>query len=174
VPSDRALNLQITYDRQRTLLSSFPRFQDQANTTSTLSRQFNRKNIAYLSYIISNQGDYLGDQQAAFYPSSVVNNPYDGKTYPGYAAFDGFATFRDLQFGYVFTPTPYFSLTLQADRHRDFPAPIPFFFGSPPYAITARTQFRINTRLSLTIQRSYYFNFGNMGWSPTFSVQAGP
>ena len=173
-PGDHSFYFGLTYDRQRTVVTSFPRFQDQATTTATLSRQNGRKFSSYLSYIITNQGDFLGPLQQQIYPPTVVNNPFDGKTYPGYAAFQGFATQHDLQAAVNFTPTPYFSLTLQGDARKDFPEPIPYFYGNPPYSLTARTTFRISPTLSATIQRSYFFNFGNMGWSPTFSVQLGP
>ena len=173
-PSDHAVNFQLTYDRQRTIVSSFPRYQDQATTTATISKQYGSKGSAYVAYVVSNFGDFLGPLQDQIYPSTVINNPYDGKTYPGWAAFDGFATSRDLQFAYNWTPTPYFSLSAQLDQHTDFPEPIPFFYGNPPISISARTQFRVNPHLSVTVQRGYFFNFANEGWSPSFSIQFGP
>ena len=61
---------------------------------------------------------------------------------------------------------------------KDFPEPIPILLREPwPNSISARTQFRVNSRPEHQrnrSQRSYSFNFGNMGWSPTFSVQVGP
>jgi hypothetical protein len=174
MPYDQSAYFQVTYDRQRTIVSSFPRYQDQGTLTATLSKQNGRRGSTYLSYVVSNQVDYLGALQQQFYPPTIIQNPYDGRTYPGYAAFQGLATSRDLQFAYNFTPTPYFSFSIQGDRHKDFPEPIPFYYGTPPWAVTARTQFRLSPTINVTVQRSYYFNFGNMGWSPTFSVQVGP
>jgi hypothetical protein len=172
-PFDQSAYLSMIYDRQRTFVSSFPRFQDQGTLTTTLNKLNGRKGSTYLSYIVTNQGDYLGPYQSVIYPPTVINNPYNGLTYPGWAAFDGFATQRDLQFNYTYTPTAYFSFTFQADHHKDFPDPIPYFYGNPPWAVTARTNIRLSSVLSLMIQRSYYFNFGNMGWS-AWTVQFGP
>ena len=174
LPSDRVANFQMTYDRQRTIVSSFPRYQDQSSLTSTLSRQWGPKHSAYVAYVVGNQADVLGPLQSTFYPPTVINNPFDGKVYPGYAAFAGLATSHDLQFGYNYTPTPYFSFTVQADQRKDFPAPIPYFYGNPPYSVAFRTRFRLSPVISVDVQRSYFFNFGNQGWSPTFAVQVGP
>jgi hypothetical protein len=32
-------------------------------------------------------------------------------------------------------------------------------------------RFRVNTRMSIDLARSYYFNFGNQRWSPSFVIQ---
>jgi hypothetical protein len=172
-PFDQSAYISMIYDRQRTFVSSFPRFQDASTLTTTVNKLNGRRGSMYLSYIISNQGDYLGPNQSLIYPSTVLDNPFNGQIYPGWAAFDGFATIRDLQFAYNFTPTPYFSFTLQADKHKDFPAPIPYWYGAPPYSISLRTQIRLSTVLSLQIARSYGFNFGNQGWSG-WTIQFGP
>jgi len=79
-------------------------------------------------------------------------------------------------------------LSIYARKHNDFPAPIPGYltftprnqinnslipngFGEPPYDITGDLRLRISPHTVLDIQRSYYFNFGNMGWSPQFALQ---
>jgi hypothetical protein len=173
-PFDQSVYFSETYDRQRTFVDSMPgRFQDAGTLTSTLSKLQGHKGATYLSYIISNTGDYLGPLQQVVYPPTIIDNPYDNQIYPGYAAFDGFSTTRDLQFAYIYTPTPYFSFTIQADKHNDFPAPIPYYYGNPPYSIAFRTQIRINSILSVQIAKSYSFNFGNEGWS-SWTIQFGP
>jgi hypothetical protein len=107
------------------------------------------------------------------YPPTIINNPVNGISYPGYAAFAGFSTTRDLQYAYTYTPTAYFSLTMQADKHDDFPAPIPFYYGNAPYSIAFRTQIRINSILSVQLAKSYSFEFGREGWS-SWTLQFGP
>ncbi len=93
----------------------------------------------------------MGPLQPIVYPPTIIDNPYNNQIYPGYAAFDGFSTTRDLQFAYTYTPTAYFSFTMQADKRNDFPAPIPYYYGNPPYSIAFRTQIRINSILSVQI-----------------------
>ena len=127
----------------------------------------------YLSYIVSQQVDNLGPLQSDFYPPTVINNPYNNQTYPGYAAFNGLSTLRDLQFLGTYTPSAYFSFTLQADHRDDFPAPIPFYYGAAPNVVSLRTSIRINSILSVQIQRSYYFGYANQGWN-TWNIQFGP
>ena len=172
-PFDRSVYLSMTYDRQRTNVTSFPRFQDQGTLTTTLNKLNGHKGSMYLSYIITQQGDFLGPLQSVIYPSQVIDNPYTGQIYPGFAAFDGFATLRDLQYAYNFTPTPYFSFTFQADKHKDFPEPIPYWYGAAPWSISMRTQIRLSSVLSLQLARSYNFNFGGQGWSG-WTIQFGP
>ena len=170
---DQSVNLSVTYDRQRNIVTSLPRFQDQGVLTTTLSKLNGHKGSMYLSYQIANEGDYLGAQQNFIYPSEIVTSPTTGLAYLGYSAFDGFATLRTLQYSYTFTPSAYTSFTFVADKHRDFPEPIPGFYGNAPYDVTFRAQTRINKVLSVLVQRSYYFNFGNEGWS-SWAVQFGP
>lgn len=172
-PFDQSAYFSETYDRQRTLVDSMHRYQDAGTLTSTLSKMQGHKGSMYLSYIVSNFGDFLGPLQQVVYPPTVVDNPYNGLTYPGYAAFDGFSTTRDLQFAYTYTPTAYFSFTMQADKRNDFPAPIPYYYGAPPYSIAFRTQIRINSILSVQIAKTYSFMFANEGWS-SWTVQFGP
>jgi len=170
---DQAVSFSVTYDRQRTFVSSFPRFQDQSTLTAVLSKLQGHKGSMYLAYTVTNEGDYLGALQPVIYPPTVFNNPYNGQTYPGFAAFDGFVTLRTLQYSYTYTPTPYFSFTFVAEKHKDFPDPIPYYWGNPPYDVTGRIQARISPILSVLVQRSYFFNFGPQGWNQ-WTIQFGP
>jgi hypothetical protein len=172
-PFDQSVYWSETYDRQRTFVDSLPRFQDAGTLTSTLSKMQGHKGSMYLSYIVSNSGDYLGPLQDVVYPPTIINNPYNNTVYPGYAAFNGFSTTRDLQYAYTFTPTAYFSFTMQADKHDDFPAPIPYYYGNAPYSVSLRTQIRINSILSVQIGKSYGFGFANERWSG-WTLQFGP
>lgn len=170
---DQSVNFSVTYDRQRNVITSMPRFQDQGVLTTTLSKLEGHKGSMYLSYVVANEGDYLGAQQNLIYPSEIVVSPITNEAYLGYSAFEGFATLRTLQYAYTFTPSAYTSFTFVADKHRDFPEPIPGFFGNAPYDVTFRAQTRINRVLSVLVQRSYYFNFGNQGWN-SWTLQFGP
>jgi hypothetical protein len=170
---DQSVYYSETYDRQRTFIQGFPRFQDAGTLTSTLSKMQGHKGSMYLSYIVSNDGDYLGALQEVFYPPTVIDNPHNNELYPGWSSFRGFSTTRDLQYAYTYIPTAYFSLTLQADKFDDYPAPIPYYYGVAPYTVALRTQFRISPILSLSVGKSYSFNFGNQGWSQ-WTVQFGP
>jgi len=172
-PLDQSVYFSETYDRQRTFVDSMPRFQDAGTLTSTLNKIQGRKGSMYLSYIVANYGDFLGPLQDVIYPPSVIDNPINHQIYPGYSAFNGFSTTRDLQYAYTYTPTPYFSFTLQADKRDDFPTPIPYYYGNPPYALNLRTQIRINSILSVQISKAYYFKYANQGWNQ-WTIQFGP
>jgi hypothetical protein len=37
--------------------------------------------------------------------------------------------------------------------------------------VTADLRVRINPHTSIDLARSYYFNYGNRGWSPEFVIQ---
>lgn len=171
-PFDQAVNLSMTYDRQRTIVDSLPRFQDAGTLTTMLSKLQGHKGSMYLSYSVSNDQDVLGPLQQTFYPPTTINNPYNGLYYPGYSAFIGLSTTRDLQYSYTYTPTAYFSATVTADKYDNFPQAIPYFNGSP-YDMTLRVNARINPILSVLIQRTYYFNWGNQGWNQ-WTIQFGP
>ncbi|MBV8149957.1 MAG: hypothetical protein JO101_08630 [Candidatus Eremiobacteraeota bacterium] len=173
VPTDRAFALQATYDRQRTYVD-FPRWQEQQSGNAVLSRGFGRKGSAYIAYSVGQTGDFLGGLQDVFYPPTSVYDVYTGQVYASWQSFQGFATTHALTGALTYTPTPYFSFTVQAERHKDFPEPIPYFTGQPPYVLTARTHFRLTPLIGVDVARSYYFDWARMVWSPTFQVQIGP
>jgi hypothetical protein len=143
--------------------------------------------IGFVNYTIQNTSDhYRGALQEAMYPgfTPIVN----GVSYPGFQAFHGAATFHTLSLNLNYNNAGYFVLNLLADKNTDFPAPIPYYyqftqssitnqssvsggFGRPPYDVTLDMRFRIHPHMSLDIQRSYYFNYGNLRWSPQFVFQ---
>jgi hypothetical protein len=166
--------------------SSVPHYIDTADTILSLSRMFTNHWSSYLQYEVNNVGDYYGALQSAVYPgfTPVVN----GVSYPGYQAFRGLATFRTLSLGVNYLNGGDVSAYVLVRAHDDFPKPIPFFFtfapedilgrrpvqnyiGQPPFDATADVRFRINPHMSLDIQRSYYFNYSNLRWSPNFVFQ---
>jgi len=178
-----AINASFQKQRQ---WNSGPHYIDTAESKISLSKILDSHTLAYVDYTINNVGDYYGALQNAAYPSfaPVVN----GVTYPGYAAFRGLATFRTLSLGLNYSNGGNVAFNLLARRHKDFPAPIPFFFqfaqpdvlgntlvqnylGQPPYDITADVRLRINPHMSVDVQRTYYFNYSNLRWSPHFVIQ---
>jgi hypothetical protein len=173
------------FDKQR-LWNSVPHHIDTTQTGISLSKVLDAHWLSYLEYSVDNVGDYYGAQQPLVYPSftPVVN----GVPYPGYAAFQGLATFRTLSFGLNYSNGGNVAFNLLARKHKDFPAPIPFFFqfaqpdvlgnfqvqnflGQPPYDVTGDLRVRINPHMSIDIQRTYYFNYSNLRWSPHFVIQ---
>ncbi len=185
-PKDLFFNAVV--DKQRTWFSS-PHYQDITNTTFSIGRVLDvpKSHVtAYMQYNVLNVGDYYhnGLQRQA-YPIIVEQN---GVFNPGYAAFQGFATYRTLSLGTVYTNGPDFAFTLVARQHTDFPRPVPGFFtlpptdvfgryiyvpyfGEPPYDITPELRVRVARHMMVDIARTYYFNFGNQRWSPHFVIQ---
>lgn len=178
--------LNASFEKNRQWFST-PHYIDTATSRVTLSKMFDRHFTSFLGYTIQNVGDYYGSLQPLVYPSfvPVVN----GVKYPGYAAFRGIATFRDLSLNVTYANNGDFSASLLAQQHHDFPGPIPNYFatppldnlgnfvqgqyylGEPPYDVRADVRFRINSHTSIDLSRAYYFNFGNRGWSPQTVIQ---
>lgn len=166
---------------------SLPHYIDTTTTRATLSKMFDRHFISFLGYTVQNVGDYYGKLQSLVYQPFVP--VVGGVKYPGYAAFRGFATFREISFDMTYANGGNFSASLLARKHDDFPRPIPNFFspppldilgneiqgqyylGEPPYDARADVRFRINSHMSIDVSRAYYFNFGNRGWSPQTVIQ---
>lgn len=174
---------------------SVPHHIDTTTTRVSLSKIFDQRFTAFLSYEVQNVGDYYGALQPLEYPSFVPcvggRGPSctGGVSYPGYAAFRGIATFRDLALDVTYANAGNFTASILARKHDDFPQPIPNFFkpplldnlgheiygenylGEPPYDVTADVQFRVNDHMSIDVSRAYYFHWGSRGWSPEFVVQ---
>ena len=176
--------------RQRTWYS-VPHHVDTTTSLVSLSQSYGPvsdrgKLTAFVSYEVAQTGDYYnGGQQLAYTPFVPVIN---GTSYPSYLAFQGVATLRTFSLGSTYTPTPYFSATVLARKHRDFPIAEPGEFpqppvnvlgqpvygnilGQPPYDVTGTVHVRLTPTLAIDVQRSYYFNFGTRRWSPNFYIQ---
>jgi hypothetical protein len=170
--------------------NSLPHHIDNTTTTFSLSRQFSRPVNAYLSYQIQNTTDrYL---QGGYQPCTVNFNPTKGPICPpGLTSFLGASTLRTLSAGATYAPNPEFNASLVARQHTDFPAPyqnvfpLPLtnvigeplynnYLGQPPYDLTADVRFHLLPHMLLDVQRTYYFNYGNIRWSPYFIVQVLP
>lgn len=181
------LYLNASIDKQRTWYS-VPHYIDATTTTASVSRIMDgiKEHVSsYLQYSVENLSDIYGTQQRSAYPVVTVHN---GVVNPGYAAFEGLATFHTLSLGTVYTNGPDFSFSIIARKHDDFPKPVPGFFdlpptdvfgryiytpyfGEPPYDVTPDLRLRINPHLSIDLSRTYYFHFGGQNWAPHFVIQ---
>ncbi len=185
----QAYYLNATFNKQRQW-NSLPHHIDNTTTTVSLSRQFSRPVNAYLNYQIQNTGDYY--LQGGYPACTVQLDPTkSGYCPPSLTAFRGVSTLRTLSLGTVYDPNPDFNASLVARHHADFPIPVPGLFplpltnvigqplynnylGQPPYDLTGDVRFRILPHMVLDVQRTYYFDFGNIRWSPNFIVQVLP
>ncbi|MBV8363409.1 MAG: hypothetical protein JO193_02480 [Candidatus Eremiobacteraeota bacterium] len=162
--------LNAVFDKQRTW--GAPHYVDTTDTKVSASKLFGTHAVTYLQYDVRNVSDVYGRNQLLAYPPYVP--VVDGTAYPGFAAFVGLATYRTLTGGFALTPNPDFALAIFARKHTDFPASIPFYYGTPPYDLNADLRIRIAPHTMLDISRTYYFNFANERWSPYFQVQVLP
>jgi hypothetical protein len=175
----------LSYSKQRQW-NSIPHQLDTEDSVISLSKLLDSHWSSYLHYEVQNTADLYGSLQSTIYPgfTPVVN----GVSYPGYQAFHGIATFRTLSLGVNYANSGNFTFNLLARKHNDFPKPIPFFFsfaqpnvlgqytvqnflGQPPYDVTGEVRIRINGHMSLDVQRSYFFNYSGLRWSPSFYFQ---
>ena len=167
--------------------NSLPHHIDNTTTTFSLSRQFSRPVNSYLSYQIANTGDYyIVGGYPACNPGTVTSpNPNCPESL---TSFRGVSTLRTVSLGTNYVPNPDFNASLLLRRHADFPIPVPGLFslpvtnvlgqplnynylGQPPYDITGDVRFKVLPHMMLDVSRTYYFNFGDVRWSPSFIVQ---
>jgi hypothetical protein len=172
----KAGTLSMTADKQRMWFSQ-PHHTDITTGTASFSRAFDFNRInAYLAYSLTETADYWGAMQSEAYPAiypSTVYVPGFG-TYTGLNTFRGLGITRNYTLGVVYNPTGYFSASFTAKRFYDDPAPVPGLYGQPPYQVSADVRFRLARQLQVDLFRSYYFNFGNLQWSPQLGIQFSP
>lgn len=180
----RDLYFTASFDKQR-LYYSAPHHTDTTTTTLSFTKLIDPQKLTVLaSYSNRNIGDFYGAQQAIAYSNVSAISPFTGQTFPGYAAFRGFATTRSFTQQLVYTPNPTFNLNFSMRENSDFPAPVPGLlqitgdnqsfanYGVSPYQATLEIRYRLNRLLVLDVARSYYFNFGGyQRWQPQFSIQ---
>jgi hypothetical protein len=180
-----------TFNKQRQY-NSLPHHVDSTTTTGSLSRQFSRQVNSYLSYQVQNTGDYY--LQGGYQPCTFIqpNPPQPPIPCPSsLQSFTGVSTLRTTTLGINYDPNPDFNASLIARHHDDFPIPVPGVFplpsvnvlgqplyndylGQPPNDLTADVRFHILPHMLVDLQRTYYFDFGNIRWSPAFIVQVLP
>jgi hypothetical protein len=166
------LNLNVVLDKQRQWFS-LPHHIDTTNTTISVSKLYTRK-LAFLgAFTVTQLGDYYGARQLEFYPPDDPQYPTPGGPFfPGYEAFRGFSTTRQVTGSAIVTPNQYFNYAFTLRHNDDFPAPIPGLFGNAPFSMTNEFRFRLTKQILVDISRTDYFNFG--GYTPQFNVQFGP
>lgn len=164
---------------------SMPHWQASTTTTGSISRQFSREFNAYTSYSVQNTGDYyrIGGYEPPANPPIINGVPVDS-----ILAFRGVSTLRTATFGAVYSANPNLVASVLYQHHQDFPIPYPGLFtlpplnnlgeqqyqnylGQPPNNITGDVRFLALPHVVLDVSREYYFNYGNMRWTPLFSVQ---
>lgn len=173
-----------TYTKQYQWFS-VPHYTVIDNTVGSVSRQFNREVNAYMSYSVANTGDYYrhGGYSAPSTPPIV-----DGVPVTSILAFRGVSTLRTLSVGSNYSASPNLIATLTYQHHQDFPLPYPGLYplpplnnlglpqyqnylGQPPNNITPEVRFLAIPHVVIDVSRSYYFNYGNLRWSPQTTVQ---
>jgi hypothetical protein len=172
------------FDKQRTSFS-LPHHFDSTTTNVSLSRGYGTKLAQFVAYVVTAADDYWGARQLEVYtplpPNYVI--PFTlgpiSQIAPDYLTFRGLATYRSLVESTVFTPNPYFQASFLLRQSRDYPQPIAptcctYLYGRPPYQADMDVRFRIYRTLVLDVGRSYFFNYGNLRWSPTFAIRTGP
>jgi hypothetical protein len=167
---------------------SVPHHTSSTSTTESISRTFGRTFNAYVSYNVSNIGDFYKDP--ALGPYDPPYGPTDENGVPdyGYLAFAGVSTQRAATLGLNFAPNPDNVYKLTFVHHDDFPIAVPGvftppplnnlgqylysnWFGQPPWQLTGEIRKRLLPHLTVDVARTYYFHFGTQVWSPGFSVQ---
>ena len=163
---------------------SVPHHVNSQNTTISLSRQWSRFVSSYASFNIQNTSDlYL----QGGYPPSTPSLP-DGTPYTPFNSFRGAATLRTGTLSTTYSASPNLVATVAFSHHQDFPAAYPGLFsppplnaigqytytnylGQPPWQLFGELRARLLPHLTVDLQRTYFFHFGNEIWSPTFVVQ---
>ena len=182
----RDVHLNAVFDKQRQW--SAPHHVDVTTTTLSASKTFDKHWSGFVNYSISNVGDFYGAAQSAAYPSQIPVSPVTGESFPGYAAFRGFATTRSLSMSAIWTPSASVTLNVTWRMNHDFPEPIPYMasplgfgqtlgynqqpdLGVSPQQLSADLRVRVRPNLLIDLGRSYFFNWGNRLWNPQFTIQ---
>jgi hypothetical protein len=176
--------LNAVFDKQRQAFSE-PHHVDSTQITISASKTFDKHVSAYIGYSIANTGDFYGALQSQIYTPQIPVSPITGQSYPGYAAFDGFATSRSLSESLIWTPNQNLTLNLVWRENHDFPIAIPYMTSLPafgqssgtqqadigvsPQQLTGDLRIRLRPNLLVDLTRSYYFNWGNRRWTPQFT-----
>lgn len=169
----RNYSLVVRLDKRRDWYST-PHYVDTTTTVASLSRSWGTKINAAAYYIVNNVGDNYGSLQLVAYPPYAPLSTWDNQPHPGYAAFRGFATFRQTREDLTLSPNANLRLGLIFTQNKNFPAPIPDTAGGPPFSISGSLHVRVTKGLNLDLTRSYFFNFGEQRWTPQFGIRFGP
>jgi hypothetical protein len=162
---------------------SVPHHVNSTTTSASVSRQFSRQVHSYISYSVSNTGDYYN--HGGYVPFAP---PVNGVPDFSFLAFRGIATLRTATLGMTYSTNPDFVANVTFDHRDDFPVAVPGLFpqsplnnigqplytnylGQPPWDLSADVRARILPHLVVDVARTYYFHFGTQIWNPQFVVQ---
>jgi hypothetical protein len=168
------------YQVQRTWLS-FPNVVDRDTLALTDSRRLSGSLVVLASGVFDSISTH--DLRATFSapnattgltPSPNSNNGIANIGGVGiYPQFLG-ATNRAYGLSAEFQPNSAFQLSATLQQNTYSPLQTPVHFGPPRYSFSGDVRFKISRTTSLDIARSYFFNWGGLGWSPRFSLQVTP
>lgn len=169
----RLFTLTTSIDQQTTRLTG-PHTTFRTESRVTLARRFNNKVNAFVSYDVANIRDLWGENQLAAYPplANQVTTAYG--TFDGLEAFRGLGTTRQLGLDTVVNLSAYTTFTFFLTHNVDSPAPVPGYFGQPPWQVAFDLRTRISRFVQVDLTRSYYFNFADQRWSPQLGIQFSP
>jgi len=163
--------------------NTVPHRVNEQNSSVSLSRQFSRFVNSYLSYNVLNISDlYL---QGGYGGSAPL---VDGTPYTPFESFRGAASLRTAILSTTYSASTNLVTSINFTHHDDFPAAYPGLFsvpptnaigqytyanylGQPPWQLTGEVRARLLPHLTLDVQRTYFFHFGDQIWSPSFVVQ---
>ena len=171
---NQALSFTGSYDRQR-YWYNLPHQTDQGDLRLSVGGAQERRHLHYfIAYEIKTTDDYWGNQQLAAYPAypDTVVTPFG--TFSGQAAFRGLATSRGYTSSLIYTPSAYFEFHATLARFYDAPAPVPGFYGQPPWQLATDVRIRVSRQILLDLTRDYYFNFADERWTPQLGIQVSP
>jgi len=167
--------LQLVGTKQLEWLSPESAIVDTSSVTGSISRAFDRQRMnAYAAYTVAETGVLAGANQLRYFPAAANDFCDQYGCFSGLAAFRGLSTSRGYTLGYVYQPNAYFGFSVTGHRYYDTPAPVPGYFGQPPYQLLFDAHFRVARQVGLDIQQAYYFNFANLRWAPQTYFQFTP
>ncbi len=154
------------------------------NTTFSVSRTFSREFNASATYNVANTADVYN--VGGYVPYAPIGP--DGKPVLSFLAFKGASTLRTASIATTYSATPDLVLNLSYQHHDDFPLAVPDLYpqpplnnigqplyanylGQPPNALIGEVRARLLPHLVIDVQRTYFFNYGTIKWSPQFVVQ---
>ncbi len=172
--------LTAVYQVQRTWLS-FPNIIDRDTLAVTDSRRLSDSFILLASGVFDSV--WTHDLGATFSsPNATTGLTPSPQSNDGIANIAGVgiypqflgATNRAYGLTAQFQPNNAFQLSASIQQNAYSPLQTPAHFGPPRYQISGDVRFKISKTMSLDIARSYFFNWGGLGWSPRFSLQVTP
>lgn len=172
--------LTAVYQVQRTWLS-FPNIVNRDTLAVTDSRRLSSSLILLASGVFDSISTH--DLGATFSsPNTITGLTPSPQSNNGIANIGGVgiypqflgATDRAYALTTQFQPNNAFQLSATLQQNAYSPLQTPAHFGPPRYQFSGDVRFKISKTMSLDIARSYFFNWGGLGWSPRFSLQVTP